>query len=63
MSNRLPKLSDIFNKHTAMPATFTILNAVFAYMSFPGLFFILPAACAVYSANNWKIAVTGRGFW
>lgn len=57
------RLRDIFNKHTAMPAVFTCLNTLFAVVSAPSLFALLPAACAVYSANQWKIAVTGRGFW
>lgn len=56
-------LSRIFNKHTAMPAAFTLLNTAFALAAAPSVGALLPLACAVWSANSWKRAVTGRGFW
>jgi hypothetical protein len=57
------ELTRLFNKHTAMSAAFTALNLAFAYMAAPSPGALLPLACAVWSANNWKQAVTGRGLW
>ena len=56
-------LSHIFNRQTAAPAAFTALNLVFAAMALPSLWAAAPAACALWSAHQWKQSVTGRGLW
>ncbi len=67
-------LSDIFNKHTALNALFTIGFGFFTadnlmIMANHGfgmrgvLSTLITGAIAGYSANNWKRQVTGRGFF
>lgn len=62
-------LTKYFNERTMGHACWTGLSAVVTAFNFSGggsfgmAFGLLMAGVTVHSANQWKRAATGRGFW